>query len=450
MSIKFPDKHYVGFQARPSHDEVPLGFMTPDGTDKAAVKRKETVDNWSKSGGYYGRNEAQDTLPAQTYENKPLIGFKLGRNVRHGYGWGQGNVKWRIEDPRGFELEITSPNLAQIMGFCTIQEGEILEECIWARLGAENILVPVNSDVYVNAIKNTERMSKSASLRDLKIGDSVVMHNGDAGIYYGTMFVTRRSSPHYSNGTEIGAKVICGDKKRHVFLMQGADGLASRKFFKAIGSPKLSQVFEGTAMTAYEAELDLAKKVNEEGYTLQESSNDYGSSPIAFTVDKMDSKSFVVERIADTMDRVAQEFDKEETVGHHYYVNKIIDEAVSIFDINGEKISITLRDIYDKRTYLPGGTNYAQVTQRQNYIAQNPNYASHYRNQPELDWVYLNRITSDPATGKILAQVRNNHYGYRNHYDPKDYMPVEDVPNEFTWYRFTATSPAGQVIECAI
>ena len=50
-SIKFPDKHYVGFQSRPSVDEVPLGFMTPFGTDKAFEQRKSTVDTWAAGGG---------------------------------------------------------------------------------------------------------------------------------------------------------------------------------------------------------------------------------------------------------------------------------------------------------------------------------------------------------------------------------------------------------------
>jgi hypothetical protein len=77
-AIKFPAKHYIGFQARPSVDELPLAFMTPDGTDKAAEKRKATVDAWAKGYGYDGRNEAEDKLPAQSYENKPMIGFKMG------------------------------------------------------------------------------------------------------------------------------------------------------------------------------------------------------------------------------------------------------------------------------------------------------------------------------------------------------------------------------------
>lgn len=448
-SIKFPDKHYIGFQARPSHDEVPLGFMTPDGTDKAAIKRKETVDNWAKGGGYFGRNEAQDKLPPQSFDNKPLIGFKLGRNVRHGYGWGQGNVKWRIEDPRGFELEITSPNLAQIMGFCTIQEGEILEECIWARMGNENILVPVNSDVYENAIKNTERMAKSASLKDLKLGDSVVMHNGDAGIYYGTMYVTKRQNPAYSSGYASG-QLVCGDKKRHVFLMQGADGLESRKFFKAMGSPKLSQVFEGTLMTQQEAELDIAKKVAEEGYTLQEASNDY-ATPLAFTCEKMDQSMFAVERVQDTLKRVEKMLEEDER-SHHYHVGGFIDEAVPIFEVNGRTVTISLRDIFDKRQYLPGGVNHHVVTHHQQQVAANPQWYTHYQNQPSHTEVFLDDLVSDPLSGKITTKANTNRHSYyhRAKINPNDYITVDLVPETFCYYQWRAKSAAGQEVTCTL
>ena len=449
-SIKFPDKHYVGFQARPSHDEVPLGFMTPFGTDKAFEKRKGTVDTWSRGGGYYGRNEAQDKLPAQTYDNKPMVGFKLGRNVRHGYGWGQGNVKWRIEDPRGFELEITSPNLAQIMGFCTIQEGEILEECIWARMGNENILVPVNSDVYMNAIKNTERMAKSASLKDLKIGDSAVFHNGDQGIYYGAYFIVSRA--HSYSDTNKGHYLKFGDKKKHVFLMQGADGLTATKWFKAIASPKLSQVFEGEAMTHEDAERKMAKMVAEEGYSLDESTNDYGKSPIAFVIEKKDASQFTLERVEDDLSRVEQYLKDNHTMStgdvQTYYATNAIHSAMPIFEIQGTDYSIQLRDIFDKREYLPGGKNHAQAVTHSANVAANPSYYGN-RNH-SYTRVAATEVVNSPMNegGKIyLKETTRSYYSSYNH---SVEIEVVDVPETFYYMRMVGKSNAGTEIICAI
>ena len=45
--ITIPEQMYLGMLWR--ENEVPLGFLTPDGTDSAAIKRKQTVDNWVSS-----------------------------------------------------------------------------------------------------------------------------------------------------------------------------------------------------------------------------------------------------------------------------------------------------------------------------------------------------------------------------------------------------------------
>jgi len=359
-SIKFPARHYVGFQARPSQDELPLGFMTPDGTDKAAEKRKATVDNWAKGGGYYARNEAEDKLPAQSYENKPMIGFKMGRNVRHGYGWGQGNVKWRIEDPRGFELEITSPNLAQIMAFSTIEKGEILEECIWARLGAENILVPVDSDVYKNTVRNTERMAKTASMRDIKIGDSAVLQNGDEGVYYGAFYIANTDK----YGSNYSHQLSFSGKKRHVFLMQhpGADGHESVKFFKAVSAPKLSELFEGKAMTHEEAEKEVNRLV-QKGVALNEAGQSYQEA-IGVSIDPITKDDFVMTEEAITYDELIKEAEEMEGAeayirqGNLSYALRYLIPGNSFADFRGHLVYVPVEEWEAKKSMMPGGSNH--------------------------------------------------------------------------------------------
>lgn len=269
--IKFPTTHYVGFQTRPAEDGVPLGFMTPDGTDDAAKKRKATVDSWSKGYGYSSKNEG--ALPAKTLENQPMNGFKLGRSLRHGGGgWGQGNVKWRIEDPRGFELEITSPNLAQIMSCTTIENGEILDQCMWARLKADNVLVPVSSDVYKAAQANTERLNKTASMADLKLGDYAIMHNATEGTYLGQYFLGSHGFGRY--GTAHNATFE--DKKKHLFLQ--SDGS-----IYVIASPKLSEIKPADMPTdPVDAERHIIDHIIAGGKFTYAGSN-YGNGPSLIT-----------------------------------------------------------------------------------------------------------------------------------------------------------------------
>jgi hypothetical protein len=236
--IKFPSHHYVGFQSRPSQDNCPLGFMTPDGTDAAAKKRKESVDKWATPYQYHGQPK-QEKVPSVTYENKPMVGFKLSREIRRSSSFGQGNVKWRIEDPRGFELEISSPNFAQIIMNCTLERGEIQEQLIWGRLGSENVLVPVDSDAYRAAQQNTERVAKKASLKDLKLGDKVVMQNGNEGIFYGKFYLIYSSYSHSSIAQ------ILGDKQR--WLFKNGDS------WDSVATPKLAEIIPGDGSLTQEA-----------------------------------------------------------------------------------------------------------------------------------------------------------------------------------------------------
>ena len=62
--IHIPETHYVGINLeRNSKDEVPLGFLTPGGTDSAAKKRQSTVDQWCGKNGssyeYVSHDEAE-------------------------------------------------------------------------------------------------------------------------------------------------------------------------------------------------------------------------------------------------------------------------------------------------------------------------------------------------------------------------------------------------------
>lgn len=218
--LKFPDKHYVGFQKR-NKEGISLGFMTPYGTDSAALKRIATVDNWVSQGGrtynYTTRQyEQEDTIPAIVYENKPMTGFKVSHSVNHSSSWNSCKDKWRILDPRGFELEITSGNFERVLEFTDILRGEIQGECIWARLAGINILVPVGTDIYRNAMDNTAREGSKVSLKELRPGYKVTLKNGDEGIYMGYFHIVQNS--YYGADTAFNYKISA--KKRHVFMKE--------------------------------------------------------------------------------------------------------------------------------------------------------------------------------------------------------------------------------------
>lgn len=270
-----PKKHYVTIQYRKdaSTESGLLGFASPYTKDAAFEKRKRTQDSWaygssvkvdinedddvSVSGTVseqYGRNtmDASTLFITKCYpiiiDNVPVEGFEIAKSVRRS-GWGGGgNVVWRLADPRGFELEISSDNFARVLDCTTIVNGVIQGKCLWGRNGSTNILLPEASDVYQEAKVLTEKVNKNVSLKDVAPGDIVeVLNKGvdkeDAVCeYLGKYFFvtseqgqdqTGRNSYYNSNG-----KFTLAGKQIERYLCKSQ---ASGKYF-VLSSPKVIDI----------------------------------------------------------------------------------------------------------------------------------------------------------------------------------------------------------------
>lgn len=242
-NVKIPAKHYVGLAKRHG-DGIPLGFMTPWGEDAAAVKRMQTVDSWA----------GRDKLSAVTIDNVPMSGFKLTKSIRTtNYG---GHDHWRVEDPRGFELEISSGNLAQLLSVGTVEQGEFLDQCVWARHGANNVLLSTATEEYKEAIENTRVAALKSSWKDVKLGNRVVLQNNTRGIWLGKM---HHVSMGYNNQHDnaLGENEL-DTSTRSVHLILTDESLSNRwtKTLYMIATPKLSFVEDAsTVLTEAEAEL---------------------------------------------------------------------------------------------------------------------------------------------------------------------------------------------------
>lgn len=195
MAIVIPKQHYVTIQYRKdaSTESGLLGFASPYTKDAAFEKRRATQESWAY-GGYgtqFDIGEDGSILPndnakidrftlfaTKCYpiitDNELVEGFEVSKSVRRSGGWGgSGNIVWRIADPRGFELEISSENFARVVDCTTIENGKILGKCLWGREGPKNILLPEASDVYQEAVKTTTKVNTKISLKDVQVGDIV-------------------------------------------------------------------------------------------------------------------------------------------------------------------------------------------------------------------------------------------------------------------------------------
>lgn len=183
LSIISPEKFTVGFQIRPISYEkdspsYKLAFATYK-DKKGKLAKEKSFNTW-----------IDHNIALEEYDNKPLEGFKLHSLTQRSREWfGSGRHVWRVEDPRGFVLEISSENLQAIIETTSLKEGVICSPCIWAWSGQYLSLVPTNSNLYKDTISNKERHQKKVSKKDVKIGNTLILKDGSEIIYYGRWWV---------------------------------------------------------------------------------------------------------------------------------------------------------------------------------------------------------------------------------------------------------------------
>lgn len=164
--------------------EFPLSYMTyvelkADGSNAQSFeKRMSTGENWAK-----GRNHHEDWNPEDhslTFDNSPQDGFKIVGSVSR---WSTDNKVIRVEDPRGFVVEIPTGNLTTLLKHCIVDKGVVKEQCVWGREGGNHLLLPINSDVYSEATSKIEKHDSRVSFSKLSVGDVVRFHVDDSEEY---------------------------------------------------------------------------------------------------------------------------------------------------------------------------------------------------------------------------------------------------------------------------
>ena len=183
--------------------------------------------------------------------NEPVAGFEIAKSVRR-YGWnGGGNVKWRITDPRGFDLEISSENFASVLSCADVSKGVIQGRCVWGRIGSNNVLLPEASEPYQKATEHTTKVNTKISLKDLNPGDKVELLSSKISAkhqtcyYMGKYFFleveqgkdTNDTSRYYNSGNGV---FTFNTKQTDKYLFKSA---ADGHYF-TLGTPKVVAVLD--------------------------------------------------------------------------------------------------------------------------------------------------------------------------------------------------------------
>ncbi len=121
-----PPKISIGFQNRSDTYTGKLGFVVRT-SKNGKISSEKSWNGWR-----------DDKIKPLVVDNEPTEGFVLNKGVggaRNSYSWNARNEYIRVYDPRGFEFEITVPNLLFILQECSAIKGKDLRESL-CMLGA--------------------------------------------------------------------------------------------------------------------------------------------------------------------------------------------------------------------------------------------------------------------------------------------------------------------------
>lgn len=199
-NLFIPKKCKVGLQKREGTYTGKLGYVIyHDGK----VWRKETswegwrhkegqkCTEWDSELGERVESVYSGVEPIE-FDNVPIEGFVLNKKAG-GYssGWNHRQTYCRVYDPRGFEFEITIPNLLYILQECSAYKGKGLEgEFVYSWEGKDLVLLPVSSPDYKECQTFTDLQSQKIGKKDLVEGCTYLTSRMIKLIYLGQHIVT--------------------------------------------------------------------------------------------------------------------------------------------------------------------------------------------------------------------------------------------------------------------
>lgn len=174
-----PDKLWY---VKPKDEKSLLAYMTyldftkSNELSSACKKRIETGCNWA-------RNNIDTGV---TFGNVPTSNIYISHSVSR---WTTQNKLFRIVDPRGFEIELSTGNIALLLHYTTVVNGYITEPCVYCYEGGEKFLLPINSELYEEITQSINEHNSMKSnlvkMSDLQVGKLYEFLNGEIKEYLG-------------------------------------------------------------------------------------------------------------------------------------------------------------------------------------------------------------------------------------------------------------------------
>ncbi len=151
-------------------------------------------------------------------QNIPTSGFVLNRKVGGDRGgWNPRRTYCRVYDPRGFEFEITIPNLLFILQESNSIKGKALEgEFVYSWDGKDLVLLPRRSTEYKNSVEYTDLQSEKVTKKDMIPGCNYLDNKQVNLMYIGYYLYF----DEWSNFATSEGEIEYTPRKKHIFYNQ--------------------------------------------------------------------------------------------------------------------------------------------------------------------------------------------------------------------------------------
>lgn len=119
MKTFLPENLRVGFNKRNDTYAGLLAYIIYY-DEKNKIRKETSFNSWINK-----------DIAVQEMKNEPTIGFVLNKNVKRYNSFANNGGKFRIYDPRGFEIEITAENFIAITQTTNINAQELSGEFVY-------------------------------------------------------------------------------------------------------------------------------------------------------------------------------------------------------------------------------------------------------------------------------------------------------------------------------
>lgn len=253
-----PKKIKVGYQHRADTYTKKLAYVIYY-DNKGVLRKEKSWRGWihDKETTQYqwdGKNHTTYKAPALTpddFDNVPTEGFVLNKKAG-GYstGWNHRQTYCRVWDPRGFEFEISIPNLLFILQETSSFKGKGLEgEFVYAWDGTELVLLPTCCEDYQKCEEFTDIQDGKVSAKELVEGHTYITKRQEKLVYMGKFpwsskrWVNSKTQPY-------SGKYVT--EARNMFIFQKED----KNFLPLSSISSLAKKVTDVAVTDYADRMD--------------------------------------------------------------------------------------------------------------------------------------------------------------------------------------------------